>query len=147
MPKLHRRKKYFIKSGLQSRYLKLIFVAAALPTFLFSFCLYYLFFYLMAEQLGIPESIAYNIKPVLGKINLILLLGLPVIFILLLLWGLVISHRIAGPVYRLEQDLDKIARGDFSLRIRLRRKDELTSIVEGINKVLDKIEGKQGRVK
>ena len=98
----------------------------------------------MAEQLGIPESIAYNITPVLNKINVILLIGLPVISILLLFWGLVISHRIAGPVYRLEQDLKKIAEGDFSLRIKLRKKDEFASIAKAINKVLDKVEGKKG---
>jgi methyl-accepting chemotaxis protein len=141
---LHSRKRYFIKSGLQIRYLRLILLAIILPTFLLALCLYYLIFYLMAEQLGIPESIAYNITPVLNKINIILLTGLPVISILLLSWGLVISHRIAGPVYRLEQDLKKIAEGNFSLRIKLRKKDELASIAEGINKVLDKVEGKKG---
>ena len=144
MSQPHRRRRYFIKSGLQIRYLRLILLAIILPTFLLAVCLYYLIFYLMAEQLGIPESIAYNITPVLNKINIILLIGLPVISILLLFWGLVISHRIAGPVYRLEQDLKKIAEGDFSLRIKLRKKDELTSIAEGINKVLDKIEEKKG---
>ncbi len=143
MHKPNRRKRYFIKSGLQARYLRLILLAVALPTFLFAFCLYYLIFYLMAEQLGIPESIAYNITPVLGKINFILLLGLPVIAVALLLWGLLISHRIAGPIYRLEKELDKISKGDFSLRIKFRKKDELASIAEGINKVLDKIEGKK----
>ena len=143
MYKPNRRKKYYIKSGLQARYLGLIVLAVTLPAFLFSFCLYYLIFYLMAEQLGIPESIAYNITPVLGKINLILLLGLPLIVIALLLWGLFISHRIAGPIYRLEKELAKIAGGDFSLRIKLRRKDELVSIAEGINRVLDRVEGKK----
>ena len=144
MSRPNRRRRYFIKSGMQARYLRLILLAIALPTFLFSFCLYYLFFYLMAQQLGIPESIIYNIAPVLSKINLILLLGLPVISILMLLWGLIISHRIAGPVYRLEQELDKILKGDFSRRIGFRKKDELASVAQGINKVLDKIEGKSG---
>ncbi len=138
----HRRRRYFIKSGLQARYLRLILLAIILPTFLFSLCLSYLIFYFMAEQLGIPESIAYNLTPVLGKISVFLLFGLPVISILLLLWGLVISHRIAGPIYRLEQELDKISKGDFSLRIKFRKKDEFASIAQGINKVLDKVQGK-----
>jgi len=142
MYKPNRRRRYFIRSGLQARYLRLILLAVVLPTFLFAFCLYYLIFYLMAEQLGIPESIAYNITPVLNKINLILLLGLPGIIIALLFWGLLISHRIAGPVYRLEKELDKISKGNFSLRIKFRKKDELASVAEGINKVLDKAEWK-----
>ena len=143
MSGLHRRKRYFIKAGLQLRYLRLVLLAIILPVFLFSACLYYLIIYLMAQQLGIPESIFYNITPVVNKINIILLIGLPVISLLILFWGLIISHRIAGPLYRLERELERIAQGDFSLRIRLRRRDELISIAQGINKVLDRIEAKK----
>ncbi len=142
MARQERRKRYLIKTGFQLRYLGLILIAIILPTILFSACLYYAIFSLMAEQLGLPESIAYNITPVLNKINFTILVGFPVITTALLFWGLLISHRIAGPMYRLEQDLDKIAKGDLSLRIRLRRKDEVGSIAEVINKVLDKIEAK-----
>lgn len=137
MGRQERRKRYFIKSGLQSRYLRLILLAIVLPVLLLAGCLYYLIFALMAQQLGIPESIAYNLTPVLHKINLILLLGLPVISIAILLWGVFITHRIAGPIYRLEQDLERIARGDSALRINIRRKDELRSIAEGINRILE----------
>lgn len=139
MMRPERRKRHFIKPGLQLRYLGLILVAIIFPVLLFSACLYYLVFYLMAEQLGIPESIAYNITPVLNKINLILLLGFPAVSALILFWGVLISHRIAGPVYRLEKDLERIANGDLSLRIKLRKKDELGSIAAGINRVLDRI--------
>ncbi len=53
---------------------------------------------------------------------------------------LILSHRLAGPIYRLEKDLQDIARGNFSMRIKFRKKDELKSIAEGINKILDEIE-------
>lgn len=63
------------------------------------------------------------------------------VFILLLSWRiLIMSHRFAGPIYRLEKDLEDIAKGNFSLRIKFRKKDELKSIAEGINKILDEIE-------
>lgn len=61
-------------------------------------CMYYLIFTIMAEQLGIPESIAYNLFPVIKKINLILLVGLPPIFAILLAWGIALSHRFVGPM-------------------------------------------------
>ncbi len=143
MGKQERRKRYFIRSGLQVRYLRVILIAIILPTLLFAGCLYYLIFYLMAQQLGIPESIAYNLIPVLHKINLILLLGIPVISLVILIWGVFISHRIAGPIYRLEKDLEKVANGDFSWRIKIRKKDELHSVAEGINKILKKMEEKK----
>ncbi len=64
-----------------------------------------------------------------------------VVAIILLSWRLVIlSHRLAGPIYRLEKDLEQIARGNFSMRIKFRKKDELKSIADGINKILDEME-------
>lgn len=61
--------------------------------------------------------------------------------LLLFSWRmLILSHRLAGPIYRLEKDLEDIAKGNFSLRIKFRKKDELKSIAEGINRILDEIE-------
>lgn len=133
-----RRRRYLVKKGLQFRYLGLILAAIILPVLLISGCLYYLIFTLMAEQLAIPESIAYNLMPVFHKINAILAVGIPVIIAGLLILGIRISHKIAGPIYRMEKDLDEIAKGNLSLRIRLRRGDEFVDLAEKINKVLDK---------
>src|SRR3989338_435284 len=108
-------------------------------------CLYYLIFTIVAEQLGIPESIALNLFPVIKKVNLILILGVQPLFLLLAWWGVILSHRFAGPLIRLENELDRISKsGDYSRRITLRKHDDLKSIANGINKLLDKVEGKCG---
>ncbi|MBU0759503.1 MAG: methyl-accepting chemotaxis protein [Candidatus Omnitrophica bacterium] len=63
--------------------------------------------------------------------------------VLLFSWHiLILSHRLAGPVYRLEKDLEDIAKGNFSIRIKFRKKDELKSIADGINRILDEMEKK-----
>ncbi|MBU3982908.1 MAG: hypothetical protein KJ985_05400 [Proteobacteria bacterium] len=40
----------------------------------------------------------------------------------------------------MEKDLADIAKGNFSIRIKFRKKDELRSIADGINKILDEME-------
>ncbi len=138
---MKRRIRFLVKKGMQFRFLGLILISVLLPTLLVGACLYWLIFSMMAQQLGIPESIAYNLPPVISRVNGILIVGLPVLLLLLLGWGLLLSHRIAGPIYRLERELDRIAReGDFSVRLKLRRNDELGSVADGINKVLERIE-------
>jgi len=134
-----RRRRYLVKKGMQLRYLVLILTSALLPTVLIGICLYWLIFSMMAQQLGFPESIAYNLLPVISRVNHILIIGLPILLLLMLGWGLFLSHRIAGPIYRLERALDRIAKeGDFSVRVKFRKKDELGSIAEGLNKVLER---------
>jgi nitrogen fixation/metabolism regulation signal transduction histidine kinase len=94
----------------------------------------------MAEQLAIPESIASNLIPVVEKINFLLIVGIPPIIVLLFIWGGILTHRFIGPLNRLEKDLKKIADGDYSVRLRIRKDDDLHSLTDAINKVIDKLE-------
>lgn len=137
------RTKYLTGSRIQMRYLILLMISMVVPLIFVVGCLYYLIFKILAEQLGIPEYIAYNLFPVIEKINLILLIGVPPILAVLVMWGIVLSHRFAGPLERLEIELHRIIdHGEYSRRIRIRKNDDMTPIAGAINKVLDKLEEK-----
>lgn len=124
------------------RYLGLLIISMIAPLIFVTACLYYLIFKIMAEQIGIPEYIAYNLFPVINKINLILLIGLPPLFLILILWGIVLSHRFAGPLERVEKELHRIVdHSEHHKRLKLRRHDDMEPIAGAINKLLDKLEG------
>lgn len=140
---LFRRKKIFSNKQVQLKYLILLIVSMMIPLLFAIGCLYYLIFTVMAEQLGIPESIAYNLFPVIKKINAILAVGLPPLFLLLIWWGTILSHRFAGPLQRLEKELHKVAHSsDYSHRILLRKGDDLRPLAGAINKLLETIQKK-----
>src|SRR5258706_11174877 len=44
------------------------------------------------------------------------------------LFSFLISHYIAGPIFRLERGLKALEQGDFSQRIQLRKRDELKNV-------------------
>ena len=106
--------------------------------------------YLINKRLQIGLFLTWMMLPVVlvsvslyyFKFNPIVLVSCAVAVILILWRILILSHRLAGPIYRLEKDLQDIAKGNFSMRIRFRKKDELKSIAEGINKILDEIENR-----
>lgn len=135
------RTKYLTGSRIQMRYLFLLMISMLVPLIFLGGCLYYLIFTIMAEQLGIPEYIAYNLFPVIKKINVILLAGIPPILLLLLWWGVILSHRFAGPMERLEKELKRISEHcDYKCRLKLRKNDDLKVIADAMNKLLEKIE-------
>jgi len=111
------------------------------PALIVGSCLYYFIFTVMAEQLAIPESIAMNLIPVLKKINTMLVVGLIPLFVLLFLWGLMLSHRFAGPLKRVEDDLDKILEGDYSVRFKVRENDDMKNIINKLNRLLERLKG------
>jgi methyl-accepting chemotaxis protein len=136
---LNMRKIKFINTPVQNKTLILVFIAAIVPMAIVSVCLYYLIFNMLAWQLGIPEIIAYNLVPVARKVNIIILLSLPAALFVIWLVALELSHRIAGPVYRLEKELDDRLDGKKTGPIRLRKKDELHILADKINRLIEKV--------
>ncbi|MDP2941239.1 MAG: hypothetical protein Q8N85_03175 [Candidatus Omnitrophota bacterium] len=135
----NKRRRKYLGTAFQKKMLLLVFLSAVIPAVIVATCMYYLIFNAMAKQLFIPEQIAYNLMPVLQQVNLALIISLP--FVLLLIWwvALELSHRIAGPVYRIEKELDELLSGKKVAPIKLRKKDELKNLVEKINRLAEKI--------
>lgn len=61
-----------------------------------------------------------------------------VVFVILI--SAILSHKMAGPVYRFEQTCKAIAKGDFSKRVHLRQGDQLTDLQDEFNKMMDRVE-------
>ncbi|MGH7256689.1 MAG: HAMP domain-containing protein [Nitrospirales bacterium] len=52
------------------------------------------------------------------------------------LFSVIITHRVAGPLYRLEQSAREVAQGNLSLRLRFRKNDQIHELSEVINEAL-----------
>jgi len=59
----------------------------------------------------------------------------------------VLSHKMAGPIYRFEQTCKAIAKGDFSQRVQLRKGDQFTELQDDFNKMMDTVENEINRLK
>jgi HAMP domain-containing protein len=137
------RTKYLTGSHVQMMYLRLLMLSMVIPLVIVGACLYYLMFTLVASQIGIPEYVAYHLSPVVKRINYILIIGVPPLLLLLLLWGIALSHRFAGPMERLEAELkNMVDNRDFKHRIHLRKSDNVKPLADAVNRLLDAMEGK-----
>jgi len=59
--------------------------------------------------------------------------------ILTIIITLFISHRIAGPIYRLEKDIIEVNKGNLCLDINVRENDELQDLAKSLNQMLKTI--------
>jgi methyl-accepting chemotaxis protein len=82
-----------------------------------------------------PVEETYTITATVRK-NLAIYLGLstPIIVI----FSLLLSHKVAGPLTRIVHGLHDIGEGDFSVRIKLRKGDELLDVANEINEIATK---------
>ena len=133
------RAKWFMKHPVQTKYLLIVILAMLAPTLMIGFCFYHLLFYLLARQMVFPEAIMANLVPVLNQVNTLLAVSLPLIFVTILWFAMVVSHRFAGPIERLEKDLDRILEGDYKHKIYMRKKDDLKGVAHRINALAARI--------
>ena len=134
---MNRRRMPFVRHSIQWNYLKLVAAAIFVPMLLATACLYYLIWQTVAYELAIPELIAEALFPAFHRVNEIILIGMPLICGLILFLAVRLSHQLAGPLYRIEKELEIMAEtGNFTKTIRIRPGDQLHSLVAKINRVL-----------
>lgn len=134
---------FMIQNRLEMRYLRLLVLSLVFPTLIVGGCLYYLIFYLLAEQIGIPEAVIDQLSPVVQKVNIFLIISIPILFFISISVGIFLSRRLAGPIERLEKELDEIVKGSLtSRRLQLRKGDELRPMIDSVNILLDRIDRK-----
>jgi len=75
---------------------------------------------------AIMASVIYN--------NLLTTAGVSLIMIMV---GILVSHKIAGPMFRFEKDIERVATGDLKSRVKLRHGDQLEALATSLNTMID----------
>lgn len=144
----YKRRNYFIEKKFQAK-------------FILRFCLLVLFgglltvgvVYVLALQsttVSIVNSrvLAMNtakfILPILVETVLIVTAGVLCATIVL---TLLVSHKIAGPLYRFKKVMQSLEAGDFSADFRIRHLDQLQDLASTFNSMIKKIREEQNKLK
>ncbi len=86
------------------------------------------------SQAGQGEPLVVR-KTLLGLLWPILAICLGIALATTFLFGVLISHRMAGPVFRIRRVLGDMRDGDLRGDIRLRKRDDFKKLAESINEV------------
>lgn len=78
------------------------------------------------------RSTAEAMLPAIITTNLI---SLALILLATIIVTLYISHKIAGPIFRLENELRRIGQGDLSTIVALRNKDQMLAFAQRVNEM------------
>ena len=140
MGKFPSRIKFFINEPAQIKILGMLLISIIVPVFFVGTYLYLLIFTIINNMPETPGFVAASIDPLLQKTNMtILLSGIP-IFLLILIWGIIFSHRLVGPMKRLQRNLDEMTKkGDSRSRLVVRKNDYIKPLIESVNRLLDKV--------
>ncbi|MBI9103330.1 MAG: hypothetical protein JEY99_13010 [Spirochaetales bacterium] len=90
-------------------------------------------------EIEIQEVAATRIIPGVKRWEMIvpaLLVNNLIILIVISVIGLFLTHRIAGPLYRIRKDLDRVLSGESGVQIITRKKDTMADLVSQLNKLI-----------
>jgi len=131
---MFRRKIFLINKKMQIKYAVRIGVVLILMYAIAQIYTYY------SIRTILPGVYSQRMARDLAMIQQKLLVGSVVYIAFIVFFSIFVSHKIAGPTYKIEKTVREILdSGDFSKKIWLRKGDELTGLAQLLNELFEKI--------
>lgn len=141
--KSHLRKNYYIKKKFQCRFILKFCLVVLFGVICSTVLLFYFSYGTLTTSFQQSEIVIQNtahaVLPVIILSNLITLGLITGATIFLTLF---VSHKIAGPLFRFEKELDEISNGNLTPRIKLRKSDQMTDMANKLNVMVSSLRGK-----
>jgi len=133
-----KRKQYFIAARFQLKYIVYILLFLYIGAAVAGYTVYWTTWVTLGEKLA-------NVYPrgrliyIFKAANVTLLLRLLLITPIFIVIGTFLSHRIAGPIYRIGKYIDLLKQGDYTTCLVLRKKDELKILAKKMTELCVKL--------
>jgi len=145
---MQRRKNYLINKKFQFTFSSKFVILLVLESLLIST----LFFYMTNDTVttGYVNSIL-TVETTRNFFSVPFLLVTSIVAIGVALAGMIVfilvSHRIAGPLYRFETTLKQLQAGDMTTNVNLRKKDQLGEVQAELNVLIRSLDSRLGEIK
>ncbi|MCM8761103.1 MAG: HAMP domain-containing protein [Candidatus Omnitrophica bacterium] len=88
-----------------------------------------------------------SLHDALKSVNKSLLPKIVILFIVVFIGGIFISHKIAGPMFRIEQSAAAIRDGDLRVSFNIRRSDEMRDTASVLEEMVDSLQSDFKKIK
>jgi len=141
----NRRRRFIVEGNFQTRFMLRFVIIIIGATLLASAALLGIFFFKYQHGEADLSNLIILVSPegVTKVSSLFQVVLIPVVVVNLLIlcivipYSLVHSNNIAGPIYRFEQSLDNLLRGEMDFMVQLRKKDEFKYLASKMNALVD----------
>jgi len=137
-----RRTRIITGRKLQVRYVIQILLFIILAVTITGYTVYYTVWMMLGEKLArvYPQGLLLG---VMGEVNRTMLFRVLLLLPLVILGGIALSSRIAGPIYRIQLFLKKVTGGNYNAHLRLRRSDEMHDLADSLNSFVSALKSKE----
>ena len=126
----YKRHTYIIKTGLQLRYMGILIACMLTVAMSVGWIIYHTSW---KQIINTPDLSIDKLYIIFENVNSQLVWWIVGFIVIIAIISIFVSHKIAGPVYRLEESTKMIASGDLTHRVHLRQGDELGDLQDAFN--------------
>ncbi|MFH1784327.1 MAG: HAMP domain-containing protein [bacterium] len=134
MEKRKRRTSYIVKQNFQLRYISIMVFLILAATILVGVNIYY-----QMGRLVMENTHVIGIASFLKSVNITMAIWISFIILLVVFFGIFLSHRIAGPIKNLENNMQRVGKGDLTKQVRIRKNDEFRELVDVFNSMVKEL--------
>ncbi len=131
MPGKEMRRRYLVRK-FQLKFAGFVLLFMLVVGFVCGFVVYNSSMTILVKKLSgvFPQ---HRLIAIINEMNLRLVIGFILALVVIFIASIFISHRIAGPLVRIEKSISEIGDGNLSLTVKLRKTDELQDLAQTIN--------------
>ncbi len=134
---LQKRKAYYIDKHFQTKHMLLTMLL--LMTYTFSFIIIIFAPYILTLFLDYPLAEKAEAARALLLLHSTVWPGIGGVILLFGAVSIFISHKTAGPLYRLKKSIAEITEGNLDVKIKLRKWDDLKDLAEHVNMLAEEL--------
>ena len=132
----YKRKIYIVDKKFQFKFVIMLLFFILVTVFTVSFTTFYVIWQnVINEFFFVPEA-SKKLGDIYIRTSELLILPMIVLSAIAGIAGILISHRIAGPVYRMKKVSEEIAKGNLCVNVKFRKSDELHDLADSMNAMI-----------
>ncbi len=139
-----RRTQYLVDRGLQLRFTRFVVLFVFISSVLTGLTIFYTTFMMLGERLAdvYPQG---RLVTIFRSVHIAFFICMLAVLPVIIYFTILFSHRIAGPLPKIYQALRNIGKGEFDIRLTLRKNDELRELVDAINEMAKNLKERESR--
>jgi len=132
-PHNYKRKIFIINKKYQFRYLFIIISTMLISMASVYFTVFYVIWNKVIDEFFFVPEASKKLADIFVQTSQLLVIPVILLAVIFTFAGIILSHRVAGPIFRVECVARELAKGNLDIKIKFRKGDELQELADSLN--------------
>ena len=135
-PHNYKRKIFIVNKKYQFRYLFIIISTMLISAASVYFTVFYVIWNKVIDEFFFVPEASKKLADIFAQTSQLLVIPVILLAVIFTIAGIILSHKVAGPIFRVESVAHELAKGILDIKIKFRKGDELHELADSLNDMI-----------